>query len=240
MNPLSGVIGDAWRMYRAHAGHLLAVAFVIYFAAAVITALLAWALGTFGALLGILLLLFAGFLLQASLVRAVQDIAQDGRVDLSIGQTMASVLPNLGAVAVASILAGIAIWIGLFLIIVPGLYLITIWAVIMPVLIIEQTGALAAFGRSQQLVRGNGWNVFGTLVVVFLILIAAFIIIGLVLSALPAGWRNGLSDVISGTLVAPFIAVVVTLMYYRLTGAAGGPQGAAAGDSANIGGYGAA
>jgi len=149
---------------------------------------------------------------------------------------MASVLPNLGAVAVASILAGIAIWIGLFLIIVPGLYLITIWAVIMPVLIIEQTGAIAAFGRSQQLVRGNGWNVFGTLVVVFLILIAASIVIGLVLSALPVGWRNGVSDVVAGTLVAPFIAVVVTLMYYRLTGAAG-PQAAAAGGSAGTGGY---
>ena len=236
MNPLSGVIGDAWKMYRAHAGHLLAVAFIIYFAAAVITALLAWALGEFGALLGILLLLFAGFLLQATLVKAVQDIAQDGRADLSVGETMASVLPNLGAVAVASILAGIAIWIGLFLIIVPGLYLITIWAVIMPVLIIEQTGAIAAFGRSQQLVRGNGWNVFGTLVVVFLILIAASIVIGLVLSALPVAWRNGVSDVVAGTLVAPFIAVVVTLMYYRLTGAAG-PQGAAAGGSAGTGGY---
>ncbi len=235
MNPLSGVIGDAWKMYRAHAGHLLAVAFIIYFAAAVITALLAWALGTFGLFLGILLLLFAGFLLQASLVKAVQDIAQDGRADLSVSQTMASVLPNLGAVAVASILAGLAIWIGLWLIIVPGLYLITIWAVIMPVLIIEQTGAIAAFGRSQQLVRGNGWNVFGTLVLVFLILIAAYIVIGLVLAALPIAWRNGLSNVIAGTLVAPFIAVVVTLMYYRLTGAVGGPQGTAAGGS--TGGY---
>ena len=147
MNPLSGVISDAWKLYRAHAGHLLAVAFVIYFAAAVITALLAWALGNFGLFLGILLLLFAGFLLQASLVKAVQDIAQDGRADLSVRQTMASVLPNLGAVAVASILAGLAIWIGFWLIIVPGLYLITIWAVIMPVLVIEQTGAIAAFGR---------------------------------------------------------------------------------------------
>ena len=48
MNPLSGVIGDAWKMYRAHAGHLLAVAFVIYLAAAIVSALLAWALGTWG------------------------------------------------------------------------------------------------------------------------------------------------------------------------------------------------
>ncbi|MGO8961645.1 MAG: hypothetical protein ACLQFR_30375 [Streptosporangiaceae bacterium] len=238
MNPLSGVISDAWKLYRAHAGHLLAVAFVIYFAAAVITALLAWALGNFGLFLGILLLLFAGFLLQASLVKAVQDIAQDGRADLSVGQTMASVLPNLGAVAVTSILAGLAIWIGFWLIIVPGLYLITIWAVIMPVLVIEQTGAIAAFGRSQQLVRGNGWNVFGTLVLVFLIMFAAYIVIGLVLVALPVAWRNGLSDVIAGTVVAPFIAVVVTLMYYRLTG--GTPNAATGGSATMGGGYGAA
>ena len=237
MNPLSGVIGDAWKVYRAHAGHLLAVAFAIYFVAAVVTALLAWGLGRFGVVLGYLVLLFASFLLQASLVKAVQDVVADGRADLSIGRTMESVLPNLGAVAVASILAGFAIWIGFILIIVPGLYLITIWAVIMPVLVIEQTGALASFGRSQQLVRGNGWNVFGTLVLVFLILIAASIVISFVLVAVPIAWRYGISDVITGTLIAPFIAVVVTLMYYRL---AGGPVGTAAAGPAGTGGYGAA
>ena len=43
MNPLSGVLGEAWQMYKAHAGHLLAIAFVIYLGAAVIAALLALA-----------------------------------------------------------------------------------------------------------------------------------------------------------------------------------------------------
>lgn len=226
-------------MYRAYAGHFLAVAFIINIGAAIIAALLAWALGTFGLLLGLIVLLFATFLLQASLVKAVQDVAQDGRADLSVSQTMQSVLPNLGAVAVASILAAIAITIGLALIIVPGLYLITIWAVIMPVIVIEQTGGLASFGRSQQLVRGNGWNVFGTLVLLWLIYIVASYIIGLILSALPFAWRSGLGDVVSGTLMAPFIAIAVTLMYYRLTGA-GGPVGTAAGGSEGTGGYGAA
>jgi hypothetical protein len=238
MNPLSGVIGDSWKMYRAYAGHFLAVAFIINIGAAIIAALLAWALGAFGLLVGLIVLLFAIFLLQASLVKAVQDVAQDGRADLSVSQTMSSVLPNLGSVAVVSILASIAVTIGIALLIVPGLYLITIWAVIMPVLIIEQTGALASFGRSQALVRGNGWNVFGTLVLLWLVYIVASYVIGLILSALPIFWRNGLGDVISGTLIAPFIAVAVTLMYYRLSGA-GGPHGATAGGPAGTGGYGA-
>jgi lysylphosphatidylglycerol synthetase-like protein (DUF2156 family) len=125
--------------------------------------------------------------------------------------------PYLWAVAGASILAGIAITIGLILIIVPGLYLITIWAVIVPVIVLEQSGVMASFGRSHQLVRGRGWHVFGTLVLAWLILLAVNLILGLIFAALPNALGRGLSSIISGTIVAPFIALVVTLVYYRLS-----------------------
>ena len=217
MNPLSGVLDEAWRMYKAHARHLLAIAFIIYLAAAVIAALFALAGGTIGVVLGALVQIVAAFLLQATLVKAVQDV-RDGRADLSISETVSAATPYIGSVALASILAGIAIVIGLFLIIVPGLYLITIWAVIVPVIVIERSGALASFGRSQQLVRGRGWHVFGTLVLVYVIMLVASIILGLIFSALPHSLSNGLSSIISGTLIAPFLALVVTLVYYRLAG----------------------
>jgi hypothetical protein len=220
-------------MYKAHARHLLMIAFVIYLAAAVIAALLSLAGGTIGALLGSLVEIVAAFLLQATLVKAVQDV-RDGRADMSLGETVRAATPYLGAVAGASILAGIAITIGLILIIVPGLYLITIWAVIVPVIVLEQSGALASFGRSQQLVRGRGWHVFGTLVLVYIILLAVNLILGLIFSALPDVLGRGLSSVISGTLIAPFLALVVTLVYYRLSGTSQVPT--APGE--NYGGYG--
>ena len=222
MNPLSGVLSEAWQMYKAFARHLLAIAFVVYLAAAVITALLGLADGTVGAVLGSLVQIVAAFLLQATLVKAVQDV-RDGRADMSIGDTVRAAVPYLGPVAGASILAGIAITIGLLLIIVPGLYLITIWAVIVPVIVLEGTGALGSFGRSQRLVRGNGWHVFGTLVLVYIIMLVVGIILGLIFSALPHSLANGLSSVISGTLIAPFLALVVTLVYYRLVGVAQAP-----------------
>ena len=50
---------------------------------------------------------------------------------------------------VAGLLAGICIALGFVLLIVPGLVLLTIWAVIAPVIVIERTGALEAFGRSR-------------------------------------------------------------------------------------------
>jgi hypothetical protein len=227
MNPLSGVLGEAWSMYKAHAWHLLAIAFIIYVAAAIVAGLLSLA-GVFGALLGSIVEFFAAFLLQATLVKAVQDV-RDGRADLSIGETVSSATPYIWSVAGASILAGIAITIGLILVIVPGLILITIWAVIIPVIVIERSGALASFGRSRQLVKGHGWHVFGTLVLVFIILIVVDLIIGLIFAALPVVLSRGLGTVISGTLVAPFLALVVTLIYYRLVAAVGPGPSAQAG-----------
>jgi hypothetical protein len=222
MNPLAGVLSEAWGMYKTYAKHLLAIAFIIYVAAAIIAAILSLA-GTIGALLGSLVSIVAAFLLQAALVKAVQDV-RDGRVDMSIGETVSAVAPYLWTVIVASVLAGVAIVIGLALIIAPGLYLITIWAVIVPVIIIEGVGATASFGRSRALVRGHGWHVFGTLVMVYVILLIADLLLGLIFSALPGVLGSGLSAVISGTLISPFLALVVTLVYYRLAGSAPTPS----------------
>jgi hypothetical protein len=248
MNPLSGVLDEAWRMYKTFARHLLAIAFVIYLAAAIITALLALAGGTIGLLLGSLVSIVAAFVLQATLVKAVQDV-RDGHADLSIGETVRQALPFIASVAGASILAGIAITIGLILVIVPGLFLITIWAVIVPVIIIERSGALASFGRSRELVRGRGWHVFGTLVLVYIIMLVVNIVLGVIFSALPHVLGDGLSSIISGTLISPFLAIVVTLVYYRLVGSSAptnaGPHGGYGAyqqqppqDSPGYGGYG--
>jgi hypothetical protein len=60
------------------------------------------------------------------------------------------------------------------------------------------------------------------------------LILGLIFAALPDALGRGLSSVISGTLIAPFIALVVTLVYYRLSASSQVP--AAPGE--NYGGFG--
>jgi len=222
MSPLSGVLGEAWALYRRHASHFILISFVIYLVVAVINALLSWALGGFGAFIGVIFSVFGMFLLQAALVKAVQDV-RDGRVDLDLRGTIAAALPYVGSVAVASILASIGIAIGFILIIVPGLILLTFWSLIVPHIVIGRSGALDSFGRSWRTVRGYAWNVFGTFIVVFLILIAAQIVLSVIFLALPYGWRSFIADLVSGALVAPFLAAVVTLIYYRLTAAHGEP-----------------
>src|SRR5215472_15347012 len=213
MSPLSGVLGEAWALYRRFFGHFFLISFVIYLGVAIITALLSWGGGTIAAYVGLIITMFGAFLVQAALVKAVQDV-RDGRVDLDLGQTVSAALPYLGAVALASILASIGIGIGFVLIIVPGLILLTFWSLIVPEIVIGGSGALESFGRSWRTVRGYAWNVFGVYILVFLMLIAGEIVLSLILSALPYGWRSFISDLVVDTLVVPFIAAVLTLIYY--------------------------
>ena len=229
MNPLSGVLQEAWTTYRAHARHLLTIALVIYVIAAVIQVLLVAVLGVVGALLAVVVSLIAAFLLQAALVKAVEDV-RDGRVDMSLGDTIQAARPFLGRVAGASVLAGLGIGVGLLLLIAPGLFLLTIWCLIVPVIVLEGAGIGAAFTRSRELVRGHGWQVFGTLVLVFLVMIAVDIVLGLIFAALPDAAQGFISGIVSGTLVAPFLALVLTMGYFRLRAASdAGPAGAGPG-----------
>jgi hypothetical protein len=155
------------------------------------------------------------FWLQGALVRAVEDI-RDGRVDLSIRETFDVVKPDIGRITGAGILAGLGIAIGFVLLVIPGLYLITIWSVVIPVVVLERRGVGEAFGRSRSLVRGHGWNVFGVIVLAWLVLLLA----GFVIAAITAPFTEAvgafLADLISGTVTGPFVVLVLTLVYYRL------------------------
>jgi Membrane domain of glycerophosphoryl diester phosphodiesterase len=219
MNPTDGVIGDSWELYKKHWRHLAPIALVVYIVLGVVAALLAvvfdnWLAGLLSAMIGII----GAFWLQGALVKAVADV-RDGRADMSIQDTFRSAWPHVPAVAVAGILAGLGIALGLLLLIVPGLVLMTWWVVIIPAIILEDKSASESFSRSRELVRGYGWNVFGVIVLTILLLIVASIVIALILSPLDDWLQELLSDIISGTLIAPFIAVTWTLLYFRLRNA---------------------
>jgi hypothetical protein len=216
MNPTEGVLSEAWEMYKAHWQHLLTIALAVYAAVAVVSLLLAllldkWAAGILAALVS----LVATFWLQGALVRAVDDI-RDGRADLSFAETFGRVRPQLPAIIVAGVLAAIGIIIGLILLIIPGLFLLTRWILIIPVIVLEGRSAGESFGRSRDLVRGHGWNVFGVIVLTILVLLAFRIVLEIVLFPLSNEFQSFLTELIAGTVATPFAVLAWTLLYVRL------------------------
>jgi hypothetical protein len=209
------VIGQAWEMYKAHWRHLIPIAFVVYLLISLFALLLVVLLGWFGAFVGALIALAGVFWLQGALVIAIDDV-RDGRVDLSIRETLNRVLPRLNTLTFAGLLAAVGITLGFLLLIVPGLILITLWLLIVPAIMLENRGVLESFGRSRQLVSGHGWSVFGVIVLTVLILIGVNIGLSIVQAAFDSRWLDLLLDIASQTVTAPFLALAWTITYFEL------------------------
>jgi hypothetical protein len=125
----------------------------------------------------------------------------------------------LGQLVLVGIIAGVGVVIGLILIVIPGLYLITIWSVAAPVVVLERPGAFAALRRSRELVRGNGWQVFGVILVLYVVVGA----VSFILEALAESAGSGAGivvRVIVGVLTAPLAALAAAVLYFELGGAA--------------------
>jgi hypothetical protein len=220
MNPagrlsVGDVLNRVFALYKEHFGILIPVAFWLFLVVSILGGVLSRT-NALALLIFFIVTFAAAILYQGMVVSLVRDV-QDGRRDSSVGELFGSVSPVLGALVGASILYGLAVGIGFFLLIVPGCILLTIWAVIAPVIVIERKGALDSFGRSRELVRGNGWPVFGTVIVATLITV----IVGAILGAIADGIAGGpilriVFGALASTLTAPIGALVAAVLYYRL------------------------
>jgi hypothetical protein len=213
---VGGTLGEVFETYRDQAGVLLPVAFWLFLLVAVIDGLTAENFALFP--LQVLVGTIAATLYQGMVVGLVRDV-QDGRRDSSARELIESAWPVVLPLIGAGILSGIGIAIGFFLLVVPGLILLTIWAVIAPVIVVERSGVIAAFGRSRELVRGNGWQVFGVIFVAFLIAAVAGVVLTLIAVSIADGpILRIVFSALASTLTAPIGALAAAVLYFRLLG----------------------
>jgi hypothetical protein len=159
-------------------------------------------------------------LFTGMVVELVSDV-QDGRRDAGVGQLLRAVTPVLGKLILVAIVAGVGILVGFILIVVPGLILATLWSVAAPVVVLERPDGLRALGRSRELVRGNGWNVFA--VILLLVVLVGLVGVGIEVAGDAAGAAVGLVvRVVVGILTAPISALAAAVLYFDLRNAHGG------------------
>jgi uncharacterized membrane protein len=87
----------------------------------------------------------------------------------SIGQSFSAglkrVVPAFFVMVVMSFLIGL----GFMLVVVPGIMVICLTYVAVPVCVVEQPGITASISRSRALTKGYRWQIFGLLVIAFLV-----------------------------------------------------------------------
>lgn len=214
---VGNVVSRVFDIYRDQAGVLLPAAAAIFLINALLTLVLSGSIVL--SLLSALVQLILIFLYQGMVVNLVSDV-QDGRRDSSVGDLFRAVGPVLLPLIAASILASIALAIGFLLLIVPFVILLTIWAVLVPVLVLERPGVFAAFGRSQHLVKGYFWPVLGVIVVFFLIFAVVSFVLGLIGAAI-GDVGQVITSLIANLLTAPLTALAAAVLYFALREAKG-------------------
>jgi hypothetical protein len=218
---IGGVLSEAWSLYKRFLGRFFMTALIVYAVLDLLSALVdraagdGWVTALSLGLVAALISVIGYFWVQAALVETVNDV-RDGRADRSIGETYTAVRPRLAAATIAGVLAAIGIGIGLVLLIVPGLYLLTIWSMLIPVIVLERRSAGEAFTRSREVVRGNGWSVFGLVIITFLLVGIASAIIRALFTPLPNFLDVWLGSLVAHSLTVPFAAAALTTAYFRL------------------------
>jgi len=225
---IGAVLDEAWSLYTKFFLRFFLIAVIVFAVVNAIYGLLVVAVesgdGTTAllALAGVAASVIGTYWLQGALVFAVED-ARDGRIDTPIGEIFRKVAPLLVTLILAGLLAGIGIALGLLLLIVPGLYLLTIWAVVAPAIVVEGKSVGEAFSRSRELVRGHGWTVFAIVLVTAILGGIASGLLQVAFSFLPRFLEIFVGGTIASAVVAPFTATALTVLFFRLREASSPP-----------------
>jgi hypothetical protein len=104
---------------------------------------------------------------------------------------------------------------------IPAIYLMFMWMLTVPVVIVEDLPALTGLRRTWQLIRGHGSAVVDTLAKLYGLWILVLVIPIFVIS-IPGTTvllQRLIPTVVVGVGYGPFVAIVLTLTYYRLAAA---------------------
>jgi hypothetical protein len=211
---VGGVFGTAFSVFRARARVLVPIFFVSALIFSAITVLLGEGFAEV-IVMNIVDIAFLAF--GAAVAMAVLRDRREDRPASSAGELLSGALPPLPAAVLVGVLATLGLIGAGLLLIVPALYLLTMWAVLLPVVVVERPGVFDAFGRSRQLVRGNGWKVFGIILLLGLILVVTGLpFVFLHLHHVGGEVVRHLLRALVSSVTTPFTALVIGALYYRL------------------------
>jgi hypothetical protein len=157
-------------------------------------------------------------LITAICVHALRSVAGGGSPGAreAIVKGFESFAPIFFAVLLAA--AGIAI--GLFLLIVPGVYLFVRWYFVPQAVVLEGARNAAALRASSRLVAGAWWRTFGLVVLVNVLVALVIVVLGAPFTLLADTTDRALwalsGQIVATSVTQPFIALFSTFLYYDL------------------------
>lgn len=128
----------------------------------------------------------------------------------------------IGPLILLSFLTGLALFFGLLAFVIPGVIIWSGLVIATAVLVLEQPiSATGAMGRSWELTKGFRFKVFVCVFITILLFAIPIMVVSVIgaIGAMAGTWSPVITGTLTGVLqifVAPFLYVVVTVLYYDL------------------------
>jgi len=145
----------------------------------------------------------------------------------TIGQTFSAIRGRIGSIAGILIGLGIFYGIGFILLLIPGIYMMLIWALAIPAAVIEDIGFAECRERSQMLTQGAKGRMFVIYVLVLAVTYGVLIGLGMLLGAIGVATlgnnfaqtftyqvANEIVTFAGTALVSPVGMIAFTIAYY--------------------------
>jgi hypothetical protein len=153
-------------------------------------------------------------ILQAAVLYGTLQQMQGHRFDLA--ESLKVGFSRIPAVLGVSILLGLAVCFGAILLLFPAFMILCAYYVAVPVCVMERPGIFQSLSRSGDLTRGMRWQIFGLLVIVFLLGIVAGGLV-LVIARVVGGQVAGtVAQFVWQSVTSSFSAVLIAVVYHEL------------------------
>jgi hypothetical protein len=228
---IGGVFSRTGDIYKQAFGTVWVVALILLVPMVILNAIAADS-GWFLNMIATVYQIIATVWLAGAVVKIVEDVEADGVVDASVGELFGLVAPRLFSLFLLSLVVGILVGIGFILFIIPGIILTLMWIVSTPSMMVEGKGVFDSMSRSSELTKENRMRILG----VGILLIVAYIVVALIIALLAAitpilGIIGGIALLVA---VYPYLAIIVSVLYFNLVEVKGGQVVTGGGPTAGI------
>lgn len=218
---IGAVLDDGFRLYRAALGKVLVLTFLASIAGQVPSVIIsATGAGSAGfvAFLALLVVVLISLQLYAAVIARMDAVAEQR--EMSAGQALSRGASRIPALFLFSVLYMLAVAAGTLLLLIPGIILGVSLMFGFYLVVLEGQGPVEGLKSSHTLVWGNWWRTMVIVSVATIIMMTAYILVGVLAGfayALTGGTNpDALLPFIELVLV-PILGAVVAPLFYALT-----------------------
>jgi hypothetical protein len=220
------LLARAWSLYRREPLLFLALTAVTVVPVGILSAIAANAasdqnnLARAGAIIGIAIIPALLLLPVSGAAVAIATVRRLGGDRIGVGATLEQVGIRFWVLFAALVLVTLGVIVGLFALVLPGIFLAILWLFAGPAVVIENKGITDSLRRSQDLVRGAWWTVFLAFLLIQVVTGVAQLLVGVVgaavlgpLDGTALAWGQGIWSTFTQLVIQPFGLIAIAVLY---------------------------